>query len=36
MRNIADKVSYNPPSTIEDMSVLGELETLMLEKHIGA
>ena len=36
MRNIADKVSYTPPSTIEDMSVLGELETLMLEKHIGA
>jgi len=36
MRNIADKVYYTPPSTIEDMSVLGELEALMLEKHIGA
>jgi acyl-coenzyme A synthetase/AMP-(fatty) acid ligase len=29
MRHIADGESYSPPSTIEDMSVLGELEGLM-------
>ncbi len=36
MRNIADEVQYNPPSTIEDMSVLGELEQLVKEKHVGS
>ncbi len=35
MRNIADGKPYSPPSTIEDMSVLGELEDLMVEKEIG-
>lgn len=35
MRAIADKRAFNPPSTIEDMSVLGELEVLMKEKGIG-
>lgn len=35
MRAIADKRPFNPPSTIEDMRVLGELETLMREKMIG-
>lgn len=35
MRAIADKQSFNPPSTIEDISVLAELEELMLEKRIG-
>ncbi len=35
MRYIADQKSFNPPSTIEDMSVLGELEVLMKEKRIG-
>lgn len=34
MRAIADETPYDPPSTIEDMSVLGELEILMLEKGI--
>jgi len=36
MRCIADDKPYNTPSTIEDVSVLGELEALMEEKHIGA
>jgi len=35
IRAIADKRAFNPPSTIEDMSVLGELEVLMKEKNIG-
>ena len=35
MRAIADKQSYNPPSTIEDISVLTELEVLMKNKGIG-
>lgn len=34
MRAIADKTAFSPPSTIEDMSVLGELEEIMLEKGI--
>ena len=36
IRAIADKKAFNPPSTIEDMAVLGELEELMQEKNIGA
>ena len=35
MRAIADKKPFNPPSTIEDMSVLGELDVLMRDKNIG-
>ena len=35
MRAIADNRPFNPPSTIEDMSVLGELKTLMQAKKIG-
>ena len=35
MRAIADNKAFTPPSTIEDMSVLGELEDLMKEKGIG-
>ena len=35
MRAIADDRSFNPPSTIEDMSVLDELDGLMKEKTIG-
>lgn len=35
MRFIADGKAYSPPSTIEDMTVLPELEGLMKEKHIG-
>ncbi|MCB0553731.1 MAG: propionyl-CoA synthetase [Phaeodactylibacter sp.] len=35
MRFIADQEPYNPPSTIEDGSVLGELEDLMKAKAIG-
>ena len=35
MRAIADKKTFKPPSTIEDMSVLGDLEELMKEKRIG-
>ena len=35
MRHIADGKPFNPPSTIEDMTVLPELEDLMKEKHIG-
>ena len=35
MRNIADQKAFNPPSTIEDMSVLDELAQLMEEKKVG-
>ena len=35
MRHIADGKAFNPPSTIEDMSVLDELRDLMGEKRIG-
>ncbi len=35
MRAIADKVSFNPPSTIEDRSVLEDLRILMKAKNIG-
>lgn len=35
MRAIADKKSFNPPSTIEDITVLDELEDIMKEKKIG-
>jgi acyl-coenzyme A synthetase/AMP-(fatty) acid ligase len=35
MRFIADKKPFNPPSTIEDMTVLDELAELMREKGIG-
>ena len=35
MRAIADTQAYNPPSTIEDISVLAELEELMKGKRIG-
>lgn len=35
MRNMADGKGFSPPSTIEDMSVLGELENIMKEKHVG-
>ena len=35
MRAIADKKSFNPPSTIEDITVLDELKSLMREKRIG-
>ena len=35
MRKIADRKSFNPPSTIEDMQVLPELESLMRAKGIG-
>ena len=35
MRAIADERPFNPPSTIEDMSVLEELSVLMKEKKIG-
>ncbi len=35
MRAIADKKTYNPPSTIEDMTVLPELEAVMKAKNIG-
>ena len=36
MRKIADRKPFNPPSTIEDMQVLPELETLMQKKRIGS
>ena len=36
MRAIADNRPFNPPSTIEDMSVLDELKQLMQEKNIGS
>ena len=35
MRHIADGKPFNPPSTIEDMTVLDELKGLMIEKKIG-
>ena len=35
MRHLADGKSFNPPSTIEDMSVLDELKDLMKIKNIG-
>jgi hypothetical protein len=35
MRHIADGKSFNPPSTIEDITVLDELRDLMGEKKIG-
>lgn len=35
IRHIADGTSYSLPSTIEDMSVLGELVDLMDQKKIG-
>ena len=34
MRAMVDGKEFNPPSTIEDMSVLGELEDLFLQKSI--
>lgn len=36
MRYITDKKPFSPPSTIEDMSVLGELEDMVKSKRIGA
>ncbi|KAA3627485.1 MAG: propionyl-CoA synthetase, partial [Bacteroidetes bacterium] len=35
MRAIADGEKFNPPSTIEDMSVLGELENKMKLEKVG-
>ncbi len=35
MRHLADGNQFKPPSTIEDMSVLGELEGLMKDKKVG-
>ncbi len=35
MRCITDKKAFKPPSTIEDMSVLGELEQLIERKNLG-
>ena len=35
MRAIADGESYNPPSTIEDMSVLGDLKKIMVDRNVG-
>lgn len=35
MRAIADGKAYNPPSTIEDPTVLDELKELMLKSEIG-
>jgi acyl-coenzyme A synthetase/AMP-(fatty) acid ligase len=35
MRFIADGKSYTPPSTIEDVSVLGELEQRMQDENVG-
>lgn len=35
MRHIADNKPFNPPSTIEDITVLDELKALMIEKGIG-
>ena len=35
MRHLADGTDFKPPSTIEDMSVLGELEGLMKIKKLG-
>lgn len=36
MRAIADQRSFNPPSTIEDIRVLSELEEVMKEERIGS
>lgn len=36
IRCIADQKSFKPPSTIEDITVLDELNVLMKEKQIGA
>ena len=36
MRAIADRRDFKPPSTIEDMQVLPELEALMRTKEIGS
>ncbi len=36
MRHIADGKAFQPPSTIEDMTVLGELEHLMNDQKIGS
>jgi len=36
MRAIADKKTFNPPSTIEDISVLKELEIMMKQKSVGS
>ncbi len=35
MRHIADGKAFKPPSTIEDMSVLGELEQIMSDEKVG-
>ncbi|PTM13474.1 MAG: propionyl-CoA synthetase [Bacteroidetes bacterium] len=35
MRAIADDIPFNPPSTIEDITVLDELRILMKEKRVG-
>lgn len=35
IRYIADGKKFNPPSTIEDMSVLGEIEAVMEKEKIG-
>ncbi len=35
MRNMADGKSFNPPSTIEDMSVLNEITDLLKSKKVG-
>ncbi|MCB0663708.1 MAG: acetate--CoA ligase, partial [Saprospiraceae bacterium] len=35
MRGIADGADVKTPSTIEDMSVLGEISTLMHDQHVG-
>ncbi len=35
MRYIADDKPFNPPSTIEDISVLEELKSLMANKEVG-
>lgn len=36
MRYITDSKSFNPPSTIEDLSVLDELEEIVRSKKIGS
>lgn len=35
MRHLADGKSFNPPSTIEDMNVLDEIEDLLQSKKVG-
>ncbi|MFK7937097.1 MAG: propionyl-CoA synthetase, partial [Saprospiraceae bacterium] len=35
MRAIADQRPFNPPSTIEDVGVLGEMEMVMKKERIG-